>query len=169
MVRNTGTRTTPSNCSTSKHLLKRSPRNPHSINPKPPNTTPPNPSLLICRKLSMLLQRRLLCTQVPERSIHPTHHQNSNLNNKKWAIKQVTKSNFAETLEEIKTHIFNSDFIAVSLQKTGAFSSPWQKVLPFDTAEVAYLKAKYAAERFQVLQFAVCPLSVKSSKIIAHP
>ncbi|XP_027082930.1 poly(A)-specific ribonuclease PARN-like isoform X1 [Coffea arabica] len=117
----------------------------------------------------MLLQRRLLCTQVPKRSIHPTHHQNSNLNNKKWAIKQVTKSNFAETLEEIKTHIFNSDFIAVSLQKTGAFSSPWQKVLPFDTAEVAYLKAKYAAERFQVLQFAVCPFSVKSSKIIAHP
>ncbi|XP_027182611.1 poly(A)-specific ribonuclease PARN-like isoform X3 [Coffea eugenioides] len=117
----------------------------------------------------MLLQRRLLCTQVPKRSIHPTHHQNSNLNNKKWAIKQVTKSNFAEALEEIKTHIFNSDFIAVSLQKTGAFSSPWQKVLPFDTAEVAYLKAKYAAERYQVLQFAVCPFSVKSSKIIAHP
>ncbi|KAL3497936.1 hypothetical protein ACH5RR_040668 [Cinchona calisaya] len=114
-----------------------------------------------------MFQRRLLCTQIPKSSIHRTPHQTSNL--KKWPIKQVTKSNFSESLEEIKTHIFNCDFIAFSLQKTGAFSSSWQKVLPFDTADIAYLKAKYSAERFQVFQFAVCPFSVKSSKIIAHP
>lgn len=115
-------------------------------------------------------QKRFLCTNIKKPSFQTTGpRQNHNLKNKKWAVKQVKKSNFSEALEEIKTHITNSDFVAVFLQKTGAFSSPWQKVLPFDTSDIAYYKAKYAAERFQVLQFAVCPFSVKSSILIAHP
>ncbi|KAF3435119.1 hypothetical protein FNV43_RR22206 [Rhamnella rubrinervis] len=103
--------------------------------------------------LRLLLQRRCLCTKV----------------SKKWSVKQVTKSNFAESLEEIKDNISTSDFVAVSLQRTGSFSAPWQRILPFDTAETAYFKAKYAAEKFQLLQFAVCPFTISASNLIAHP
>ncbi|PIN00030.1 Poly(A)-specific ribonuclease [Handroanthus impetiginosus] len=103
--------------------------------------------------------KRLFCTQTAGRHRH--RHQ--------WPVKQVTKTNFSEALEEIKACIFNSDFVAVSLQKTGGHSAPWQKILPIDTAETAYIKAKRTAERFQILQFAVCPFSVNASKLIAHP
>ncbi|XP_068666913.1 poly(A)-specific ribonuclease PARN-like [Aristolochia californica] len=84
-------------------------------------------------------------------------------------VKQVTKANFSLALEEIKTHINCSDFIAVSSQKTGAFSSPWRRPLPFDTPEIAYRKAKDAAEKFEILQFAVCPFRIQGSKIVAYP
>ncbi|XP_058196666.1 poly(A)-specific ribonuclease PARN-like isoform X2 [Rhododendron vialii] len=107
-------------------------------------------------------QRRFLCTQISD---HP-HHSNHRC---RWPIKQVTKTNFSEALAEFKTHIHDTDFVAVSLQKTGSYSSPWHRVLPVDTPDTAYFKAKYAAERFQVLQFAVCPFSVRASKVIAHP
>ncbi|KAJ6874101.1 hypothetical protein NC651_032821 [Populus alba x Populus x berolinensis] len=110
--------------------------------------------------VSPLLQRRLLSTSVTK-----THHKP----HQQWSIKQVTKSNFADTLEDIKSHVSNSDFVAVSLQNTGFFSAPWQRVSPFDTANTAYLKAKYAAERFQVLHFAVCPFTVRASKVTAYP
>ncbi|KAF7120346.1 hypothetical protein RHSIM_Rhsim13G0053300 [Rhododendron simsii] len=106
-------------------------------------------------------QKRFLCTQI---SNH--HHSNRR---RRWPIKQVNKTNFSEALAEFKTHIHDSDFVAVSLQKTGSYSSPWHRVLPVDTSDTAYFKAKYAAERFQVLQFAVCPFSVRASKVIAHP
>ncbi|KAK6916900.1 Ribonuclease CAF1 [Dillenia turbinata] len=92
-----------------------------------------------------------------------THH------NHKWSIKQVTKSNFAETLEELKTLISSSHFVSVSLRQTGSYSAPWHKLLPFDTFNTAYFKAKFAAERFQLLQFAVCPFTLSSSKLVAHP
>ncbi|XP_020539351.1 poly(A)-specific ribonuclease PARN-like isoform X2 [Jatropha curcas] len=105
------------------------------------------------------LQRRLFSTHLPK------NHQT----NSQWNVKQVTKSNFTNSLEEVKSHISTSDFIAVSLQKTGSFSSPWHRVSPFDTADTAYLKAKHVAERFQVLQFAVCPFTVRASKITAYP
>ncbi|KAA8550537.1 hypothetical protein F0562_002221 [Nyssa sinensis] len=105
-----------------------------------------------------MLQRRFLCSKVLKK---PHRHQ--------WTIKQVTKSNFNESLEEIKNHIHDCDFVAVSLRKTGSYSAPWHRVLPIDTTETAYFKAKYAAEKFQVLQFAVCPFSIRTSKVIAHP
>ncbi|KAK7256197.1 hypothetical protein RIF29_29635 [Crotalaria pallida] len=91
------------------------------------------------------------------------------LSSSKWRVKQVTKSNFKESLDEIKTHISNSDFVAISMDKTGS-SSSWHRVLPFDTAETAYFKARRSAERFQLLQFAVCPFSVvDSNNLVAHP
>nr|DAD25411.1 TPA_asm: hypothetical protein HUJ06_026875 [Nelumbo nucifera] len=34
---------------------------------------------------------------------------------------------------------------------------------------MAYLKAKDAAERFQLFQFAVCPFTIESSKVVAYP
>ncbi|XP_021842390.2 poly(A)-specific ribonuclease PARN-like [Spinacia oleracea] len=112
------------------------------------------------------MQKRLFCTQAAiqiENTI-----KNTSLS-KKWIIKQVKKSNFSQVLDEIKPHISNSDFIAISLQKTGSYSSPWQRVLPFDTPEISYLKAKRSAERFQVLQFAVCPFTLRASKLTAYP
>ncbi|KAI7752849.1 hypothetical protein M8C21_023500 [Ambrosia artemisiifolia] len=115
-----------------------------------------------------MLQRRFLCTQTTNLSFfNPNtgrHHRPH------WPIKQVTKSNFSDSLDELNTHISNSDFVAISLQNTGSYSSPWHRILPFDTTEIAYLKAKYAAERFQILQLAVCPFSVRASnKLQAHP
>ncbi|CAK9171249.1 unnamed protein product [Ilex paraguariensis] len=109
-----------------------------------------------------LLQRRYLCTKI-SKTTSSVHHHN------RWTIKQVTKSNFPDSLEDIKSHLRDSRFVAVSMQTTGSYSSPWHRVLPVDTSETAYLKAKYAAERFQILQFAVCPFSVRASKLIAHP
>ncbi|MCE3051671.1 hypothetical protein HAX54_050480 [Datura stramonium] len=112
-----------------------------------------------------MLQKRLICSRISNTVLQskPGHSQS------KWRVKQVTKSNFSVALEEISTCISNSDFIAVSLKNTGAYSAPWQRILPIDTAQTAYDKAKYAAERFQVLQFAVCPFSIKGSKLIVHP
>ncbi|KAI3969204.1 hypothetical protein MKW92_025487 [Papaver armeniacum] len=111
-----------------------------------------------------LLQRRILCTNRNQQQW------------KDWSIKQVTKSNFKESLAELKTHIQNSDFIAISSKKTGGFSSPLRKVLPFlDTPEISYLQSKDAAERFQLLQFVVCPFTLSQStstsntKVVAHP
>ncbi|CAL5424828.1 unnamed protein product [Camellia sinensis] len=108
-----------------------------------------------------MLQRRFLSTATATTTT--TNHR------RRWPVKQVTKANFSEALDQIKNHLGDSDFVAVSLQKTGSFSSPWHRVLPIDTADTAYFKAKYAAERFQVLQFAVCPFSIRASKVIAHP
>ncbi|KAK9944584.1 hypothetical protein M0R45_010145 [Rubus argutus] len=102
-----------------------------------------------------MIRRRFLCTSAKV--------------GKKWAVKEVTKSNFADSVEEFKDHLAGSDFVAVSLQKTGSFSAAWHRALPFDTAETAYCKAKYAAERFQLLQFAACPFTRRASKLTAHP
>ncbi|KAM1483452.1 hypothetical protein ACFX15_034705 [Malus domestica] len=88
---------------------------------------------------------------------------------KKWAVKEVTKSNFSESLEEFKDHLSSSDFVAVSLQKTGSYRAPWHRPRPFDTADTSYCKAKYAAERFQLLQFAACPFTLRASKLTPYP
>ncbi|KAM1007108.1 hypothetical protein PS2_003722 [Malus domestica] len=88
---------------------------------------------------------------------------------RKWAVKEVTKSNFSESLEEFKNHLSSSDFVAVSLQKTGSHRAPWHRPQPFDTVDTSYRKAKYAAERFQLLQFAACPFTLRASKLTLHP
>ncbi|CAA0842432.1 Poly(A)-specific ribonuclease PARN-like [Striga hermonthica] len=105
--------------------------------------------------------KRFLCSATANRRRHPHRPQP--------AVKQVAKSNFSEALSDIKARITDSDFIAVSLQKTGGHSAPWQRTIPIDTAETAYLKSKRAADRFQILQFSVCPFSVRDSKLITHP
>ncbi|KAM1589295.1 hypothetical protein ACFX10_028204 [Malus domestica] len=71
---------------------------------------------------------------------------------KKWAMKEVTKSNFPESLEEFKNHLSTS---------TSCLSR-------FDTADKSYCKAKYAAGRFQLLQFAACPFTLRASKLTPH-
>ncbi|KAF3337460.1 poly(A)-specific ribonuclease PARN-like protein [Carex littledalei] len=89
------------------------------------------------------------------------------------AIKQVTKSNFTPSLiRELKSHIDCCDFISLSSIKTASATSasPWQRrLLPFDTAETAYLKAKLTAESFQLLNVSICPFRVEGSKVVAFP
>ncbi|PKU85625.1 poly(A)-specific ribonuclease PARN-like [Dendrobium catenatum] len=89
-------------------------------------------------------------------------------------VKQVTKSNFAAAIQQIKADIEAAEFVAISTRKTGDFSSsslrhPWRRVLPIDTSETAYLKSKLAAETFELFQFAVCPFSIRGSKVVAIP
>ncbi|KAJ3708784.1 hypothetical protein LUZ61_012489 [Rhynchospora tenuis] len=88
-------------------------------------------------------------------------------------IKQVTKSTFTPSLlKELKTHIDGCDFISLSSIKTfsATSASPWRRrILPFDTAETAYLKAKLAAESFQILNVSVCPFRLDGSKVVAFP
>ncbi|OMO86802.1 Ribonuclease CAF1 [Corchorus capsularis] len=107
-----------------------------------------------------LIRSRLFCTKIS---------QNNNQHRLQWSVKQVTKSNFNESLQEFRSHLSSSDFVAISLQNTGSFSSAWHRVSSFDTPEIAYLKARRAAERFQILQFAVCPFTISGSKVTAHP
>ncbi|XVE78187.1 hypothetical protein DITRI_Ditri13aG0123700 [Diplodiscus trichospermus] len=107
-----------------------------------------------------LMQRRLFCTKISQ-SYHQLRLQ--------WSVKQVTKSNFNDSLQEFKSHLSSSDFVAVSLQSTGSFSASWHRVSSFDTQETAYLKARRAADRFQLLQFAVCPFIISGSEVTAHP
>ncbi|WOL11347.1 hypothetical protein Cni_G20109 [Canna indica] len=90
------------------------------------------------------------------------------------AVKQVTKSNFAAALQQFKAHIDTADFVAVSCRKTGDCSTsslrhPWRRILPIDTPEIAYLKAKLAAESYDILQFAICPFRLHGSKVLAFP
>ncbi|KAG7014570.1 Poly(A)-specific ribonuclease PARN-like protein, partial [Cucurbita argyrosperma subsp. argyrosperma] len=85
------------------------------------------------------------------------------------SVRQIRNTDFYGCLGDLKNHISDSDFIALSLQNTGSSSFPWHRLQSFDTYDTAYCKAKYAAEKFQILQFALCPFSVRESKLIAHP
>ncbi|KAL5703079.1 poly(A)-specific ribonuclease [Ranunculus cassubicifolius] len=95
-----------------------------------------------------------------------------------WSSTQVTKSNFTESLTSLSTHIHSSDYIAISSSKTGGGTlsspSPWTRcVHPYlDTSHTSYLKSKYAAEKFQIFQFMICPFSISKSDnlmVEAHP
>ncbi|CAA7023708.1 unnamed protein product [Microthlaspi erraticum] len=91
------------------------------------------------------------------------------LNPRRWSVKQVKKTNFKSTLDDIRTSIDSSDFIALSLQNTGSYAAAWHRVSAIDTPQTSYLKAKYAAERYQIFQFALCPFSLRGSKLTVHP
>ncbi|CAH8354955.1 unnamed protein product [Eruca vesicaria subsp. sativa] len=91
------------------------------------------------------------------------------LNQGGWSVKQVKKSNFKSALDEFRTSIDSSDFVAVSLENTGSHAAAWHRVSAIDTPQTSYLKAKYAAERYQIFQFALCPSSLHGSKLTLHP
>ncbi|XP_077227699.1 polynucleotidyl transferase, ribonuclease H-like superfamily protein [Tasmannia lanceolata] len=115
-------------------------------------------------------QRRMLCSS--SGGIETIRNQQSG--EIRTQVKQVSKANFTIALDEIKNHIQDCDFIAVSSHKTGSFSDPWRRLLPFlDTSETAYLKAKNAAERFELLHFSVCPFKIQqgpnTNKLLAYP
>ncbi|XP_010532929.1 PREDICTED: poly(A)-specific ribonuclease PARN-like [Tarenaya hassleriana] len=91
------------------------------------------------------------------------------LNHRRWCAKQVKKSNFQDTIDEVRTCIDSSDFVAVSLQNTGSYAAAWHRVSALDTPETAYMKAKYAAERYQIFQFALCPFTIRGSRLTVQP
>ncbi|KFK39842.1 hypothetical protein AALP_AA3G294900 [Arabis alpina] len=93
----------------------------------------------------------------------------STSNHRGWSVKQVKKSNFSSALDQIRTSIDSSDFVALSLQNTGSYAAAWHRVSAIDTPETSYFKAKYAAERYQIFQFALCPFSLGGSTLTVHP
>ncbi|KAM3272080.1 hypothetical protein ACQJBY_042336 [Aegilops geniculata] len=87
------------------------------------------------------------------------------------SAKQVTRRNFPEALRELAAHVKECDYVAIAALKTGA-PTGWRRALPVDTAETAYLKAKFASESFQPLHIAVCPFrlgSASGSDVVAYP
>ncbi|KAL0742537.1 hypothetical protein Bca4012_084050 [Brassica carinata] len=109
------------------------------------------------------MQRRLLS------SLSASAGNSKTLNHRRWTVKQVTKSNFKSSLDEFRTSIDSSDFVALSLQSTGSYAAAWHRVSAMDTPQTSYLKAKYAAESYQIFQFALCPFSLHGSKLTVHP
>ncbi|CAN8258183.1 unnamed protein product [Cochlearia groenlandica] len=96
---------------------------------------------------------------------------NKTLNNHRscWRVNQVNKSNFKSSLDDILSSIDSSDFVSLSLQNTGSYAAAWHRISAVDTPQTSYFKAKYAAERYQIFQFAVCPFSLRGSKLTVHP
>lgn len=87
------------------------------------------------------------------------------------SAKQVTRRNFPEALRELAAHVKECDYVAIAALKTGA-PTGWRRALPVDTAETAYLKAKFASESFQPLHIAVCPFRLGSASrpdVVAYP
>ncbi|VAI13152.1 unnamed protein product [Triticum turgidum subsp. durum] len=87
------------------------------------------------------------------------------------SARQVTRRNFPEALRELAAHVKECDYVAIAALKTGA-PTGWRRALPVDTAETAYLKAKFASESFQPLHIAVCPFrlgSASGSDVVAYP
>ncbi|XP_021740718.1 poly(A)-specific ribonuclease PARN-like isoform X1 [Chenopodium quinoa] len=95
----------------------------------------------------------------------------SSISTTNFSLKNVTKSNFEETLVDLTTHVKAADFVAIDLEMTGVTSSPWRESFEFDRYDVRYLKIKDSAEKFAVVQFGVCPFRWDSFKnsFIAHP
>lgn len=88
-----------------------------------------------------------------------------------FPLKNVTKSNFESSLEDLRRHVRASDFVSIDLEMTGITSAPWRDSFEYDRFDVRYLKVKDSAEKFAVVQFGVCPFRWDSSKqsFIAHP
>lgn len=89
------------------------------------------------------------------------------------SAKQVTRRNFPEALRELAANVKESDYVAIAALKTGA-PTGWRRALPVDTAETAYLKAKFASESFQPLHISVCPFHLGSTSgsadnVVAYP
>ncbi|KAK9673737.1 hypothetical protein RND81_12G185800 [Saponaria officinalis] len=88
-----------------------------------------------------------------------------------FSLKNVTKSNFDETLIDLTTHLKSADFIAIDLEMTGITTSPWRESFEFDSSDIRYLKVKDSAHNFAVLQFGVCPFrwDTRLHSFVAHP
>lgn len=88
-----------------------------------------------------------------------------------FSLKNVTKSNFEQTLVDLAGHVRAADFVAVDLEMTGVTSSPWRESFEIDRYDVRYLKVKDSAEKFAVVQFGVCPFRWDPLKLsfVAQP
>ncbi|KAB8095685.1 hypothetical protein EE612_023839 [Oryza sativa] len=87
------------------------------------------------------------------------------------AVKQVTRGNLAEALEELRARVRGAAFVGIDLEMSGVTSAPWRDTLELDRADVRYLKLRDSAERFAALQLGVCPFRWDPAKsaFVAHP
>nr|XP_015636518.1 poly(A)-specific ribonuclease PARN [Oryza sativa Japonica Group] len=87
------------------------------------------------------------------------------------AVKQVTRGNLAEALEELRARVRGAAFVGIDLEMSGVTSAPWRDTLGLDRADVRYLKLRDSAERFAALQLGVCPFRWDPAKsaFVAHP
>ncbi|KAJ1271421.1 hypothetical protein BS78_06G127300 [Paspalum vaginatum] len=87
------------------------------------------------------------------------------------AVKQVTRGNLAEALEELRVRVREAAFVGLDLEMSGVTSAPWRDTFELDRADVRYLKLRDSAERFAALQLGVCPFRWDPAKsaFVAHP
>lgn len=87
------------------------------------------------------------------------------------AMATVTKSNFVESLQLMKSQLETADFVALDLEMTGVDSTLWRKNLELDRCETRYQNFKHSAEKFAVWQCGVCPFKwdQEHKKFIAYP
>ncbi|CAO2042612.1 unnamed protein product [Urochloa humidicola] len=87
------------------------------------------------------------------------------------AVKQVTRGNLAEALEELRGRVRDAAFVGLDLEMSGVTSAPWRDTFELDSADVRYLKLRDSAERFAALQLGVCPFRWDPAKsaFVAHP
>lgn len=83
----------------------------------------------------------------------------------------VTRRNFAESLEQLKVQLSGADFVAVDLEMTGVESTKWRRNWDLDSYETRYQNLKHSAEKFAVWQCGVCPFKWNEAekKWIAYP
>ncbi|KAL6845839.1 hypothetical protein ACP4OV_024414 [Aristida adscensionis] len=87
------------------------------------------------------------------------------------AVKQVTRGNLAEALEELRRRVREATFVGLDLEMSGVTSAPWRDIFELDRADVRYLKLRDSAQRFAALQLGVCPFRWDPAKsaFVAHP
>jgi poly(A)-specific ribonuclease len=87
------------------------------------------------------------------------------------AVKQVTRGNLAESLEELRVRVREAAFVGIDLEMSGVTSAPWRDTFELDRADVRYLKLCDSAQRFASLQLGVCPFRWDPAKsaFVAHP
>ncbi|KAF8715013.1 hypothetical protein HU200_027559 [Digitaria exilis] len=87
------------------------------------------------------------------------------------AVKQVTRGNLAEALEELRGRVRDATFVGIDLEMSGVTSAPWRDTFELDRDDVRYLKLRDSAERFAALQLGVCPFRWDPAKsaFVAHP
>jgi poly(A)-specific ribonuclease len=87
------------------------------------------------------------------------------------AVKQVTRGNLAEALEELRARVRDAAFVGLDLEMSGVTSAPWRDTIELDRADVRYLKLRDSAQRFAALQLGVCPFrwDPDKSAFVAHP
>ncbi|CAN6239776.1 unnamed protein product [Urochloa humidicola] len=87
------------------------------------------------------------------------------------AVKQVTRGNLTEALEELRGRVREATFVGLDLEMSGVTSAPWRDTFELDSADVRYLKLRDSAERFAALQLGVCPFRWDPAKsaFVAHP
>jgi poly(A)-specific ribonuclease len=63
------------------------------------------------------------------------------------AVKQVTRGNLAESLEELRVRVREATFVGIDLETSGVTSAPWRDTFELDRSDVRYLKLRAAVRR----------------------